>query len=77
MKLIGHKRVNFVAKDTGAVINGYNLFVTEQREDVEGEACERVFVTLEKLGGYKPEVGDEIIIIYNRFGKVAGVQEDY
>lgn len=73
MKLVGFKHVCFTAKDTGALIDGYNFYLTEERQDVEGVYAERIFVSKAKLAGYVPHVGDEIEIVYNRFGKVARV----
>lgn len=70
MTVIGYQRSRFTAKDTGEVIEGYNLYLTETRENVEGAACERVFLSAKKLGGYVPVLNDELELVYNRFGRV-------
>ncbi len=40
-------------------------------EDADGSACERYYMTDAKLArsGYKPHVGDEVNVSFNRFGK--------
>lgn len=70
MKVIGYQRSRFTVKDTGEVIEGYNLYLTEPREYVKGAACERVFLSLKKLDGYVPALDDELELVYNRFGRV-------
>lgn len=75
MELVGYKRSAFTAKDTGERIVGYNLFLVEQQQDVEGVATERVFLSDKKMGGYVPRVGDQLEIIYNRYGKVSELRQ--
>ena len=70
MKLVGYRKTSFTPKDSNDVIDGYNLYLTYSDEKVTGEACERVFLTSTKMAGYKPEVGDELSVVYNRYGKV-------
>lgn len=70
MELVGYKETKFTAQDTGEVIEGINLYLTGPQDYVEGVACERVFLTKKKLDGYVPEIGDEIELVYNRYGKV-------
>ncbi len=73
MKLIGYRMSSFTAKDTGEVIRGYNLYLSGPEEKVEGLGCERVFVSEKKMGDYQPHLGDELSIVYNRFGKVRAI----
>lgn len=75
MELVGYKRSAFTAKDTGERIVGYNLFLVEQQQDVEGVATERVFLSDSKIGGYVPRVGDQLEIIYNRYGRVSELRQ--
>lgn len=70
MKVIGYKQRKFTAKDTGEVIRGFNLYLTEEQTDVYGVACERVFLSEKKLGDYQPQLQDDVTLVYNRFGKV-------
>lgn len=77
-KVIGYqnKDYSFTDERTGALVSGSGttLFVVQDRKGVEGVACFSVFVSKQKLDLYDPCVGDEVEILYNRFGKVAGVR---
>lgn len=74
MKLEGYKRSNFTAKESGSLVTGYNLYLSYPvtGEDACGIAFERIYMSDSKLAkcGYKPHVGDEVNVTYNRFGKV-------
>lgn len=72
MTLVGYKKSGFTGKD-GTRVDGTTLFFSDSRPDVEGVATEKVFVTKQKMGNYVPVVGDELTILYNRWGKVVGV----
>lgn len=71
--VIGFMRSDFTAKDSGEYITGYNIYVTYplMADEFEGIGCERIYMTDKKLAmcGYKPAVGDEVVIAYNRFAK--------
>lgn len=69
MRIIGFKNVDFKTKE-GDQIKGVSLFCLTEEEGVEGTACERVFVTDQKANGWKPTVGEEIEVVYNKYGKV-------
>lgn len=72
-KVLGfsHKHLSF---DDGRSCDGFFLYLGDQRRDVEGLATERVFLSDAKADGYKPSVGDELKVYYNRFGKVDSVE---
>ena len=72
-KVVGYKRADFKPKDSDSEIKGINLFVTYKRNDVQGDACERLFVSDNRAGTYLPKVGDEVEIVYNRYGKVESI----
>ncbi len=74
MEVIGYRKTQFTAQDTGELIQGYSLFLTSEEENVTGLSCERVFLSLKKLGGYEPELGDHVELVYNRYGKVTHVE---
>lgn len=74
MQVVGFKASSFKAPDTGAQISGYNLFLEEARDGVTGVAVERAFLSDRKLHGYVPRVGDQLDLIYNRFGKVESLR---
>lgn len=77
-KVIGYQNKDYSFQDpnTGAQISGTgtNLFCVQDRKGVVGVSCFSVFVSSQKLDLYDPAVGDEVEILYNRFGKVAGVR---
>lgn len=64
-----HKELHF---PDGNSCSGYYLFLTEERKGVTGIATERIFCSDSKID-FAPELGDEVEVNYNRFGKVASV----
>ena len=76
MKLIGYMRNNFTPED-GKTVTGFNLYLSYPLtgEEAGGFAVDRIYMTDAKLAqsNYKPKVGDEVIINYNRYGKVASI----
>lgn len=75
MKVIGFRKSTFTGKD-GNEVSGVNIFVTYPCEKGEGEACERLYLSMKRLGqiGYQPTVGDEVKPEYNKYGKVSGLE---
>ena len=61
--------------DNGETVSGLNIYYTYPLEKGDGDGAERVFMTEKKLEdcGYDPQVGDDVQIDYNRFGKVAKI----
>lgn len=76
MKVIGFSERSFKAKDTGALIEGMNIFVTYENYRTTGSACDRLFVSRQRLVdcGYSPSIGDDIEPLYNRYGKINGIR---
>lgn len=75
MKLIGIRRVD-ISRD-GSEVHGYNLYCTYPDPKTEGDACERLWVNdrvLVNAGDLR--VGCEVIPLYNKYGKIAGIQFD-
>lgn len=75
MKLIGIRRVD-ISRD-GSEVHGYNLYCTYPDPKTDGEACERLWVSdrvLVNAGDLR--LGCEITPLYNKYGKIAGVQFD-
>ena len=70
MQIIGIRPSSFTGDD-GTRVNGQNIYMTYPLDKGEGMGAERVFVTNEKLvqWPYRPAVGDEVEVIYNRYGK--------
>lgn len=84
MKVIGVRKVSFDGRDrdtgkkTGEKIEGFNIYYSEPISDKvgTGDSADRFFMTdkrMEQLG-YYPKVGDEIRLLYNRYGKIESVE---
>lgn len=74
MKVIGIRPVPFTG-DNKEQISGKNIYVTYPLDKGEGNAAERLFITDDKLNQwtYKPRVGDEVKVEYNRYGRCVGM----
>lgn len=70
MKIIGIRPSSFPGENN-LTVTGRNIYMTYPLEKGEGQGCERVFVTDAKIikWSYQPKVGDEVEIVYNRYGK--------
>lgn len=75
MEVIGYRKSEFDTSD-GKHISGFNIYCSYPLEKGHGDGCDRLFVTDEKLAqsGYIPSVGDTINVLYNKYGKPAGIQ---
>lgn len=75
-KIIGIRPSEFKG-DSGEVITGKNIYISYPLDKGEGLGAERVFITDKKLSDwfYKPAVGDEVKLEYNRFGKCSGMEK--
>lgn len=74
MKIIGIRPSSFKG-ERGEDVTGMNIYMTYPLEKGEGLGCERVFVTDVKATRwtYKPKVGDEVDLQYNRYGRCDGM----
>ena len=75
MKIIGIKQLEFTGKD-GTKVKGYTVFYSEPIEkDGKGFAAEKFFISEKKRKDLETdfEVGDEITLLYNKYGKVAQI----
>lgn len=71
--IIGVKLTSFTTKD-GNKVTGYNVYITEERSDVDGLAADRVFMSdrVCNRSCFTPHVGDIIEILgYNKFGRLS------
>lgn len=75
-KIVGIRSSSFKGSD-GTDVTGVNIYLTEPLENGQGLATDRVFLTEAKLSqwAYKPVVGDEVDISYNRYGRVSGMSK--
>lgn len=70
--IIGVKLTSFTTKD-GNKVTGYNVYLTEEREDVDGLAADRVFISdrVCNRSNFTPHVGDIILYFaYTKFGRL-------
>lgn len=71
--IIGIRPSSFTGEG-GEKVSGKNFYFTSPLKNGEGLGADRVFLLdsrIEKLD-YVPSVGDEVEVIYNRFGKCSG-----
>lgn len=71
--IIGVKLTSFTTKD-GTKVTGYNVYLTEERPDVDGLAADRVFMSdrVCNRSCFTPHVGDIIEILgYNKYGRLS------
>lgn len=71
--IIGVKLTSFTTKD-GTKVTGYNVYITEERSDVDGLAADRVFMSdrVCNRSCFTPHVGDIIETLgYNKFGRLS------
>lgn len=70
--IIGVKLTSFTTKD-GNKVTGYNVYITEERADVDGLAADRVFISdrVCNRSNFTPHVGDIILYFaYTKFGRL-------
>lgn len=53
---------------------GKTIYVEFESNKIVGIGCQAQYLSYEKLGGYDPQVGDNIEWLYNGFKKVVGVK---
>lgn len=72
--VIGIERRSYVSKKTGKNVEGYNLYLTQEVDDknVRGVRCFSEWLSPD-LYSDDFEVGSVVSLVYNRFGRVAGV----
>ena len=75
-KIIGIRPSEFKG-DGGDTITGKNIYLTYPLDKGEGFGSDRVFITDKKLQDwtYKPKVGDEVKLEYNRYGRCSGMEK--
>lgn len=76
MKVIGWRFFDYTSKKTGKTSPACNLYVTypgNPERGFTGDQCEAIFLYSDSLGSYSPQIGDEINVYYNRFGRVTSI----
>lgn len=76
MKIIGIRPSSFTGEDK-TQISGKSIYLTYPLDKGEGLGSERIFVMDAKLSQwpYQPKVGDEVRVLYNRYGKCDGMEK--
>lgn len=74
-KIVGLFVTSFVPKDATAPVEGQTFHITEpiDRKRGEGVSTDHFFLSKAKLAAldFTPAVGQEVDVLYNRFGKVS------
>lgn len=72
--VIGIEHRSYVSKKTGKNVEGYNLYLSQEVafRNLMGVRCYSEWISPE-LYSDDIEVGSEVTLTYNRFGRVAGV----
>lgn len=75
--IIGKRPSGFTAAD-GTKIEGLTLYISElmTTPGAEGTSADRIFLSKAKLAalGFTPALGQEVEVLYNKFGKVASMK---
>lgn len=76
MSVVGISKVNFTGND-GNAVTGTNLFVLCDLPYGEGRKSDKLFISdrLKTQLSYFPSVGDDIMVDFNRWGKVSNVTQ--
>lgn len=75
MTVMGVKRICYDRKKDGAHVEGIELHYSFPSKNIEGVGVDNCFIgqtIIENEGGVIPKPGDEIELMYNKWGRVAG-----
>lgn len=76
MEVLGIKKGSFVDKSTGSTITYCHLHVADQDKNVDGLAVEVLKIPQGMLDkGNQVNVGDEISVTYNKFGRIETIEK--
>lgn len=73
MQILGIEKVDYVSKKSGNPVSGYRLHCAFEKKNCEGVAVESYFARDQAFENGIPEVGDDVTILYNRYGNVQTV----
>lgn len=72
-KVIGFRKVDFTDTKQNSRVTGYSLYVCRPGgNDMSGDECQKIFFSDQRIS-YVPSLGDEIQLMYNRYGKIADI----
>lgn len=69
--VVGYRRIEFTVRGTGRNVSGYRLYYLKDEYNVTGKASEYCFIS--DRYGYTPCVGDNIILVFNKDGKLVSI----
>lgn len=69
-EIVGLRRYSFTDQRTGEAVEGYVVHLQYKDDKTEGICCECHSISVFKLDGYIPQIGDCVRIGMNRYGKV-------
>lgn len=72
VEIIGIESVDYESKKTGRRVEGYRLYVQFEKEHCQGYATDVVFIKKSLLEDFT--VGDEVEILYDKYGKVVSLR---
>lgn len=74
-EVVGYRRVKFTDEKTKNPVDGYTLFLQRTPDDdkIVGLECCKQFISSQYVS-YQPQLGDNIRLIYNRYGKIGAVE---
>ena len=73
MIVVGMRKFQYTSKKTGNTYPAANLYCTEKRDNVIGDAAFDLFVKAELVPG-DVQIGSEISCVYNRYGSVEEIR---
>ena len=68
-EIVGIRPYNFKDRETGDLVEGYSIYLQWVADGVAGVQCEAVSISMSKLDGYDPALGDVVRVGYNKYGK--------
>lgn len=77
MRIVGYRKSDFTAKD-GREVKGYNVFTEEEiASNGVGVQCDKLYLSEQKVATMGLNLDDlvekEVVISYNRWGKVSDI----
>lgn len=74
-KVLGIQNVDYTSKKTGNPVSGIRLHLSYDRRDTDGVCVDSFFCRHSCFpGGEVPRVGDDVNLLFNRYGNVECVE---
>ena len=74
--IIGYQDMEFTGND-GNPVRGRKYFFTYEADNIKGKGSGTMFISeqLKNKLTFVPDIGDECVVYYNRYGKVFNITE--